>query len=75
MQVDRIAFLQPAQQLLIPFDSTPGSVPLQDDFALRAPATLDLLVNRLGRQNVALGITRAPVEGAEATLHPADVRS
>ena len=77
VQVDRVARLDRAEQVLVPVDAQVGVVAaLHED---RRPAQrqrlLDLLEDHRPRQHVALaGVARSPVEGAERAVGVADVR-
>ena len=76
VQLDRIARLQVAEQILVPLDAQLGVEPaLQEDLdAAGVDGLLDLLAQLLARQHVGVvGVARVAEEGAEAAGGGADV--
>ena len=77
VQVDRVALLDRAEEVLVVVDGEVGVVPAlhEDAGAADRERLLDLLEDDRLRQQVALGaVAGPPVEGAEVAVGDADVR-
>ena len=77
MQVNRVALLDRAEEILVVVDGEVGVVPAlhEDAGAADRERLLDLLEDDRLREQVALGaVARAAVEGAEVAVGDADVR-